>query len=265
MLISIRDQIVRLVRQLYPKSRIYKIPEDSYWYRLEKAEAASKARAHGDALAILSSILPDNDNFTTADATDWERRLGLITNPAVSLANRKLAIQRKMNHPGTIKARQHYLYVQGQLQAAGFNVFVHENIFDDGYGDAIAIDPADFIEIDGIGELNEFELDELELGDATTVFPELFNFAELDTFDLGGNELNGAEYTAKIANSLSAEADASFNIGENYRSTFFIGGEAPGTFANVDLQREREFRQLVLKLKPSQTIAFLLIDYIEYS
>lgn len=262
MLISIRDKIVRLARQLYPKSRIYKLPKNTFWYRLEKAEAASKSRAYQDANAILFSILPDNDNFTESDATDWERRLGLITNPAVSLANRKLAIERKMNHPGTILARQHYLYLQGQLQAAGFDVYVHENRLDDGYGDIAAVDPADFIAIDEVGELNEFELDDFELGDATTVFPDLFNFAELDTFDLGGNDLNGVEYNAMIANSLSAEADSGFDIGTNYRSTFFIGGEIAGTFADVDLERETEFRQLVLKIKPVQTIAYIFINYV---
>lgn len=262
MLISLRDKIVRLVRQLYPKSRIYKLPEDSYWFRLEKAEAVSKSRAYEDANAILFSILPDNDNFSESDATDWERRLGLISNPSVSLANRKLAIERKMNHPGTILARQHYLYLQGQLQAAGFDVYVHENRLDDGYGDLAAVDPADFIEIPEVGELGEFELDEFELGNATTVFPELFNFSELDTFDLGGNELNGIEYIALIANSLDPNSDAGFSIGTNYRSTFFIGGEEPGTFADVDAERETEFRQLVLKIKPSQTIAYLLINYV---
>jgi uncharacterized protein YmfQ (DUF2313 family) len=261
MLISLRDKIVRLIRQLYPKSRIYKLPENTFWYQLEKAEAASKSRAYEDANAILFSILPDNANFTADDATDWERRLGLITNPAVSLANRKLAIQRKMNHPGTILARQHYLYLQGQLQAAGFDVYVHENRLDDGYGDIVASDPADFIQIDEVGELNEFELDDFELGDATTVFPELFNFAELDTFDLGGNDLNGAEYNALIANSLDPVADSGFDIGTNFRSTFFIGGEVPGTFADVETQRQTEFRQLVLKIKPVQTVAYLFINY----
>jgi hypothetical protein len=261
MLLSIRDKVFKIVRQLYPKSRIYKIFDGSYWAKLEKAEAVSKSRAYEDATSILFAILPDNDNFTADDATDWERRLGLITNVSVSLADRKAAIQRKMNHPGTIVARQHYLYVQGQLQDANFNVWVHENRLDDGYGDIAAVDPADFIDIEEVGELNEFELDDVELGDATTVFPDLFNFAELDTFDLGGNDLNGVQYNSLVANSLSASADSSFDIGENYRSTFFIGGEIPGTFADVDANRETEFRQLILKLKPSQTIAYLLINY----
>lgn len=262
MLLSLRDKIFKLVRQLYPKSRIYKIFDGSFWAKLEKAEAVSKSRAYEDATSILFAILPDNANFTADDATDWERRLGLITNLAVSLENRKAAIKRKMNHPGTILARQHYLYVQGQLRAANFDVYVHENRLDDGYGDLSAVDPADFISIDEVGELNEFELDEFELGDATTVFPDLFNFSELDTFDLGGNDLNGIQYNSVVVNSLSNAADETFDIGENYRSTFFIGGEIPGTFANVDANRETEFRQLILKLKPSQTVAYLLINYI---
>lgn len=264
-MLGIRDKIVRLIRQLYPKSRIYKLPENTFWFRLEKAEAASKARAYDDALSTLDSILPDNSNFTADDATDWERRLGLISNPSLSLDIRKAAIKRKINHPGTIKARQHYLYVQGQLQSAGFNVWIHENRFADGYGDYVTTPPEGFIDIDGLGELNEFELDEIELGDATTVFPELFNFAELDTFDLGGSDLNGVEYLLKIVNSIDPDSDAFFDVGDNYRSTFFIGGETPGTFADVDSSRETEFRQLVLKLKPTQTVGYLLINYVETS
>src|SRR5690606_32537660 len=91
-------------------------------------------RAYADALKIQDAQLPDNDGFTADDATDWERRLGMIYSPLVPLADRKLAILRKMNHPGTIKARQNWLYVEGQLRAAGFDVYVHENRFDDGMG-----------------------------------------------------------------------------------------------------------------------------------
>ena len=52
-----------------------------------------------------------------------------------------------------------------------------------------------------------------------------------------------------------------FDIGDNYKSTFFIGGAVLGDFANVPFQREKEFRQLVLKLKPDQTIAFIFINF----
>ena len=258
------EKIRRLTELHYPTGRAYKGPRGGWRDKLHKALALSEAQAYNDNLATLFAILPDNDNFTAQDATDWERRLGLITNSSVSLADRKRAILRKMNHPGTIKARQHYLYLQGQLQAAGFDVYVHENRFDDGLDGLVTIDVSQFIGL-GIEEIathGEAEHGEIEHGDATTVYPELFTFAEHGEIQHGETEHGGWTYNEIIANEISAAADFGFNTGENLKSTFFIGGEVAGTFADVDADREAEFRQLVLRIKPVQTVAFLLINYI---
>lgn len=257
------SKIRLLTSVLYPTGRAYKGPTGGWRDKLHRAMGIHEAKAYADNLATLSAILPDNDNFTADDATDWERRLGLITNLSVPLADRKAAILRKMNHPGTIKARQHYLYLQGQLQLAGFNVFVHENRFDDGNGGLVTIDISEFIGIgiDGIGTHGEFEHGEIEHGDATTVFPELFTFATHGEFSHGEMEHGGFTYNEVVANEISAAADFGFNTGSNLRSTFFIGGEEIGTFASVPANREAEFRQLILRIKPVQTIGFLLINY----
>jgi hypothetical protein len=127
-MIGISD-ILKLTKQLYPTGRAFNLKPGSIFEKLHTGLGQSELRAWQDANAILNSILPDNDNFTTDDATQWEIRLGLITNTSISLADRKAAILRKMNHPGSIKARQNYLYVQDQLQTAGFNVNVFENRF----------------------------------------------------------------------------------------------------------------------------------------
>ena len=246
-------KILQLTKQLYPRSRGFKMFTGSYFERLHIALGKSETRAINDSLAILYAILPDNDNFTADDATDWERRLGLISNPDVALSLRKLAILRKMNHPGTIKARQHYLYIQGQLQAAGFDVYVYENLSQ--------IDIADFIIIPEIANLDELILDEFNLGDATTVYPELFGQSNLDEFNLGEFELNGVVYLNKIVNNIPELADAYFNTGLTLRATFFIGGPTAGSFASVPIERKNEFRQLILKLKPVQNVGFLLINY----
>jgi hypothetical protein len=246
-------RFLQLTKQLYPRGRAWKLFNNSWFERLHKGLAVSESRAYGDAVAILNSILPDNDNFTAEDATDWERRLGLINNPLVDLADRKLAIIRKMNHPGTIKARQHYLYIQGQLQAAGFDVYVYEN-----FGELL---PADFIVIPEIASLDEANLDEFNLGDTTTVYPELFGFANLDEFNLGEFNLDEEVYLNKIVNNIPTQADSFFDIGQTSRATFFIGGFPQGTFANVPLVRRDEFRKLILTLKPVQNVGYLLINY----
>jgi hypothetical protein len=65
-----------------------------------------------------------------------------------------------------------------------------------------------------------------------------------------------------VANYIPESLDAMFNVGPSHRSTFFIGGQTFGTFADVDELRKDEFRQLILKLKEVNTVAYLLINYI---
>lgn len=236
---SILSKILELTKLAYPTGRAFRITPGSDMEKLHTGLALSEARAYEDGLAILDSILPDNSNFTADDATDWERRLGLIYSPMVSLADRKLAIKRKMNHPGTIPARQHYLYLQGQLQAAGFNVYVYENRF--------ALYPTGFetknplVVSSGVGAYK-------------------FRHGQF----LHGQKQHGVMYNPfnRVINHIEESRDATFNVGNNLRYTFFVGGSPIGTFANVDVNRKDEFRQLILKIKPAQTVGFLFINYV---
>lgn len=221
------DRIMKLTKQLYPKGRAFKIPFESDFEKMHEGLAASETRFYDDSTGLLDSILPDNDNFTEQDATDWERRLGLITNTAVLLADRKTAILRKMNHPGTIPARQHFLYIEGQLQLAGFSVFVHENTLGETPGD-VSGTPGNLVTH---GQVNH------------------------------GSTNHGSSFFDKVANSIDSDSDLGFATGANLLATFFIGDAVKGDFANVPKNRETEFRQLILKLKPAQTVAFLFINY----
>ncbi len=234
---SVAAKILALYRQAYPKGRAFRMPVGGDLEKLHNGLIVSEAQAYSDAIAILDSILPDNSNFTEDDATDWERRLGMIYSPLVSLADRKLAILRKMNHPGTIKARQHYLYLEGQLQAAGFDVYVYENRF--------ALYPTGYetrnplVVSGGLGSYNN----------------------QFNDFQFGDTQF-GTVYNNIIANYIEEEKDFGFDVGDNLRSTFFIGGSPIGTFANVDLNRKDEFRQLISKIKPAQTVGYLFINYV---
>lgn len=236
---AVLDKIISLTRQLLPTGRAFKAPIGGAADKLYRGLARSEVRAYNDAVSILDAILPDNDNFSTEDATQWETRLGLISNPAVSLADRKLAILRKINHPGTIPARQHYLYLEKQLQDAGFNVYVHENRFPaypDGYETKT---PVDF-SLTTYPTVDQQHGDQIQHGDVQ----------------------HGGTYGNKIVNHIEQSLDDPFDLGSNLKSTFFVGGQTPGTYANVDTEREPEFRQLILRVKPVQTAGFLLINYV---
>ncbi|MGR3177833.1 MAG: hypothetical protein ACUZ8E_07225 [Candidatus Anammoxibacter sp.] len=230
-----KSTILNLTKNLYPRGRAFRTVFGGIKEKLHKALAVSEDQAYNEALDILDSILPDNDNFTEDFATKWERRLGLITNVLTPLADRKLAIFRKINHPGTIKARQHFLYLQGQLRNAGFDVFVHENRFPDGFGGFETKTPDEIIGVSG-----------------QAVHSPLIQHGQIQ---------HGTSFAKKIANSIEQSIDDLFDIGSNYRFTFFISAAVLGDFATIPGSREREFRQMVLRIKPVHTIAFLFLNF----
>lgn len=227
---NLAQQLIDLTKRLYPTGRAFRMRIGSTFEQINLALNETEQEAYQAAINILFKILPDNNNFTAQDATDWERRLGIVASPTTSLEDRKSAIRRKYAHPGNIPARQHYLYIQGQLQAAGFNVFVHENI--------TGTPPETYV----TGTPNTFGGESSFFGSGIT-----FGSATLDVL---------------VVNSIDRAADATFALGSDFRNTFFIGGEILGNFADVPAARETEFRQLILNLKPTHLAAVLLINYI---
>jgi len=238
----IDDTLLELKKQLYPSGRAFKMPPNGTFEKLTKALAVSEARAYNDAISILDSMIPDNANFTTDDATQWERRLAIISNPATPLSARKAAILQKMAYPGTDAPRCAASYITAQLQAAGFNVKIYENRFFIGSpGMWVTQTPSEILGVD--------------VGDAAY---NLFGYGELgygDTFALSG--------VTKIANYIEEAKDELFVVYPNYRSTFFIADPSSiTTFATVAATRHDEFRQLILQLKPVQAVGFLFINYL---
>jgi hypothetical protein len=230
-----RDRLLWLTKKAYPSGRAFKMPKDGDFEKLHIALAKSESRAHEDTLAVLNSLIPDNADFSEDDATDWERRLGLITSTGATLAERKAAILRKMAHPGELLPRQNYRYLQLQLQNAGFDVYVHENRFESG-GSWITQNPGSTYGGFGLGQ------------------------AQMGMFQLGDFQI-GLYSNNIIANSIDEDVDALFQVGTNFKSTFFIGGETLGDTADVPEVRKEEFRQLILRIKPVQTVGYLFINY----
>lgn len=238
---SITSVFAGLVRELYPTGRAWVMPEKGVFENLHKALNVSFLRLIDDCRSTINSTFPDNENFTAEDAALWEYRLGLFINPSVDLELRKMAIQRKMAYPSNVKARQHPLFIQHQLQIAGFDVYIHENIF---YEDApVLSDEVSVLVYKTPSEISEISLESVQHGEPTQ---------------------HGAQHGAVgfdvIANHIS---DETYGIGEgNLWASFFIGGQELGQMAEVPENRKREFKELVLKLKPAHTVAFSFINYV---
>jgi hypothetical protein len=226
--------LINLSIQLFPTGRAFRIPKNGIREKINNADRQQDEYILNSAIRILDSILPDNPNFTTDDATRWEQRLGMIVNEDLDLETRKIAIRRKMNHPGTILARQSAGYIQDQLRAVGFDVYVYENPNE--------INPLVYFGVPTSGIAIH----------ATDVYHMATDLYHGDTF----------LWDDVVANNIDYTKDAFFDVGLNLRCTFFICGATEGIFANVEAIRREEFRQLILKVKPTQTIAYLGINYI---
>lgn len=226
---NVTQQLINLTKRLFPTGRAFKANDGGTLDDIYRALNEEQEVAYNDVVGILDSILPDNPNFTAEDASDWERRLGIAASSTTSLDDRKAAISRKYAHPGNIPARQHHLYIEGQLQAAGFNVFVHENL---------------------TGEAPD-----------TYVTTPVFTHGSTIAFHGSGVTSGGGLATFLVVNSIDPEIDATFNLGSDFRNVFFIGGQTLGTTADVPATRETEFRQLILNLKPTHLAAALIINY----
>lgn len=232
---SFLDRLISQAKALYPTGYAFKIGLNSIREKIEKANARSANRALIDGYGILNSILPDNEFFTEQDAENWEKRLGLPTNSNVSLDDRKSAILRKYQHPGTVLARGSYRSIERELQLAGFDVYVHENRFPDGSGGWESRTYADVVGITGLANYGNFQYGQVQYGQQSENL---------------------------IVNSMDAAVDNTFDYNGNLERTFFIGGATVGDFANVPIARQQEFRQLVLTLKPVQTVCFQLINFV---
>ncbi len=254
------EKLLAITRQLVPTGRAFRISSGSTNEAVERAFIESEVRANNDLVGILDTILPDNDNFSTEDATRWEERLGMITNQSVSLDDRKAAIKRKMNHPGDILWRQSADYIQDQLHLAGFtNLFVYENPY--------AFTPEDLLSQHPSSNYSQLsdsnQLGDHQLGDVYTFWGQYFaEVPQLGDYQLGDVQLNERIYLNKIANHIEQSFDALFNIAD-YTCSFVVAGTLDSNFiAQVPSARKDELRQLLLKLKPAHNAGLLFIDYI---
>lgn len=73
---------------------------------------------------------------------------------------------------------------------------------------------------------------------------------------------HGARFNNYVANHIERSRDGDLAItGDKWKSTFYIAGEDMPGFATIPQQREAEFRQMILRLKPVNSIGILFVNY----
>jgi hypothetical protein len=234
--VSLTDLFSSLALQLYPTGRAFNLLKNSIMDKFHSAINMSFIRLLNDAKSTIDSCFPDNENFDENDCALWEYRFGITTNELLDLPNRRLAIYRRMSRGRNIPARQHILYLEYQLQSAGFDVYVYENGFIEG-GVLVHKRPNEIL----------------------ALIPPTTQHGGSSQHGIGLQ--HGGVNSEVIANSY--KPNELYSVGDNYLSkTFFIGGSSLGTTAIVPENRQEEFRELVLKLKPAHLVVFTFIDYL---
>lgn len=219
-----------LSSQLLPTGRAWWLKLGSVIQLTFEALSLSESRVFSSVINLQADFIPDSDKFSEHALVNWETVFAIA--PSGGIEDRKNVVYQRMAFPSDVLARQSRYFIEMQLQLAGFDVYVFENRFPDGGGGYEPVDPQP--------ALHDVSVHDEQVHDGT-----------------------GFGNYSIIANSLAPSGDASFKVtGDELRSTFFIGGPIFGDQANVSIQRERELRELVLKLKPAQTVVFALINYI---
>tara|TARA_Y100001951_G_C11275219_1_gene261482 strand:+ start:287 stop:1087 length:801 start_codon:yes stop_codon:yes gene_type:complete len=225
-----------LAKQLYPTGRAFTMPENSVFENTHKSLNQSMMRLVNDAKNIIETSIPDNELFSESDASFLERKFGLFEKSAIPLEDRMAAILRKMAYPSNIKARQHPNFIQSQLRLSGFDVNIYENRFLEG------------------GEYVQKTPDQVA---AVSVA----NTQHGGDTQHGNGVFHGSANFEVIANSDKPGESYGIGVDANLWATFFIAGDTISSMATVPAEREREFRQLVLKLKPAHTVAYLFVNF----
>lgn len=226
---SLTDIMSNLALDLYPTGRAFNMTKGGVADNLHIALNRSFIRLLNAGNSVLDSTFPDNENFNAEDCLLWEYRLGLRTNESLPIQDRRDAILRKISRGRNVQARQGRAYIESQLRIAGFDVYVHENTLP-------YRTPEDII----AGSTNTAQ------------------HGGITQHGIGSQ--HGSTSVQLIAN--SSEPNESFSVGsENLYATFFIGGFVLGESATISENRQQEFRELVLKLKPAHLIAYIFINF----
>lgn len=258
----------KLFKYLFPKSNAFSLFIQKFLTQFVEGLTALP----DDFRKYIDQIYLDLFPATTRELSLWEKVFG-ITNPSTDDAIRRNTIDQRWK----LKGGQGPDYIQQVLQDNGFDVQVHEN--------NPPIDPAFFIGISFImvaGGFNAYA-GRIDAYAGMALNGELLvnGFIPIETsqrlFEMVAGGINGY-----AGNSKAVAGYFNQYITENKTYTlptdpllwpfvFFIGGDAtrdPITHeltaietVQIPKEREQEFKNLILLIKPAQTWAGLIIEY----
>jgi hypothetical protein len=226
----------------------------------------------GDSKQFIDEIWEDIFPETTRELSKWESQFGL-SNTVIDEQERRDRLDAAWKALGG----QDPTYIQETLQAAGFNVFIHEwwelprtepptvhnplDFLNDGTA------PTRYVMVDGAVESNDGNP---EANDGASLDPTGFALVNkdfvpaVDALSDGDIEMNdgaafamdGGELTQYVRNQYVVPVDPT-----KWPYFLYIGGQTFPDHAIVPVSRRNEFETLCLKLCPAQQWLGMLITY----
>jgi hypothetical protein len=238
---------LRIYQHLLPTGQAWRTTVDKTLRRF----FAGLSDAPQDVVNFADAVYLDAFPATTRELAEWEAEFGLEANPVE--ATRRLNLAAEWAATGG----QSPGYIQGVLQTAGFDVYIHE--WWSSGPPYVARDPNAYTEIPLIGEYQCASDGDWDQPQCTG-------------FDSNGTPLDGQpQCNAFLANDpgylvnkdLSPRPPPPIPDGEEFWPFFmYVGGATFPNHATVDVSRRAEFERLILKLRPTHLwIVTGLVDY----
>ena len=235
----IAEKLIAAFKRKFPDSPIWRIPKDGVFDKFIKAivgddgtyAQGTLTTAVQDAVSILDQMMPDNPNFTLADAHDWYRRLGIPDPGTLDLPTMSAVIMYRLSFPTDPDNELTAAYIQAQLVAAG-------------YTEAIVVKNLTPPRSWHWSALSSWWLETAMCG----------SFMMCDTM-LGTMPMTGSVVRFnKVANSLDPVKDGYVLTLPPYGNTYVI---YLSSSIYYPVSTEPQVRQLILQLKAAQDVVWL--------
>jgi len=226
----------RIFQHLLPNARAWRLTVDKqlrqFFEGLEGLGADTKV--------FFDEVWLDIFPATTREITAWETQWNLPDSATLDDQMRRDRLDATWKATGGQSPR----YLQDTLQAAGFNVFIHEWWIPGTESAPVARDPGDV------------------LSDSISLF--VLSCGAVDAVCGGSLVVCGALSVIPGSVLVNKPRTIVYNVPtdpDDFRYVLYFGGPTFGDIAQIDLVRREEFQELCLKICPAQQWIGLIVEY----
>lgn len=241
----------KLIQHLLPRAEAWKTTVDKtlrrFFLGLSQQPQATRDYIDLVYLDLFPGTARSKDDVGGSGALEeWERQFGITPSDTETVNARRLALAAEWQAVGG----QSPSYIQGVLQTAGFNIFVHE--WWSSGPPYVARDPRSYTTIPLVG-FYQCTADGEPTQPACSALatqPQCTDFLANDPHYLVNKDL-----TQRVPPRVPDDP-------AKWPYFIYVGGETFPTHATVDITRRAEFERLILKLRPTHNWIVTLVDYV---